>query len=133
MRAVIIAFVTQLIVMGVLDGAWISFAVGKLYRPGIGHLMADKPQAVPAVIFYLLYAAGVTYLVTLPALSSGGWPTALVRGGVFGLVAYGTYDLTSFAILRGWPANVTIADMVWGLVLTGVTAAIATAVTSRFG
>jgi uncharacterized membrane protein len=57
----------------------------------------------------------------------------LVRGGVFGLVAYGTYDLTSFAILRGWPANVTIADMVWGLVLTGVTAAIATAVTSRFG
>jgi uncharacterized membrane protein len=81
MRAVIIAFVTQLIVMGVLDGAWISFAVGKLYRPGIGHLMADKPQAAPAVIFYLLYAAGVTYLVTLPALSSGGWPTALVRGG----------------------------------------------------
>jgi uncharacterized membrane protein len=133
MRTVIIAFVTQLIVMGVLDGAWISFAVGKLYRPGIGHLMSDKPQAIPAVIFYLLYAAGVTYLVTLPALSAGGWVQAAVRGAVFGLVAYGTYDLTSFAIMRGWPANVTIADMIWGLVLTGVTAGISTFVASKLG
>jgi len=133
MRTVIIAYVTQLIVMGVLDGAWISFAVGRLYRPGIGHLMSDKPQAAPAVIFYLLYAAGVTYLVTLPALSSGGWPQAALRGAVFGLVAYGTYDLTSFAILRGWPANVTIADMLWGLVLTGVTAGVSTYVAGKLG
>jgi uncharacterized membrane protein len=133
MRVVIIAFVTQLIVMGVLDGAWISFAVGRLYKPGIGHLMADKPMALPAVVFYLLYAAGVTYLITLPALAAGGWAQAAVRGAVFGLVAYGTYDLTSFAILRGWPANVTIADMIWGLVLTGVTAGISTAVAARFG
>jgi uncharacterized membrane protein len=133
MRVVIIAFVTQLIVMGVLDGAWISFAVGRLYKPGIGHLMADKPMALPAVVFYLLYAAGVTYLITLPALAAGGWAQAAVRGAVFGLVAYGTYDLTSFAIMRGWPANVTIADMIWGLVLTGVTAGISTAVAARFG
>jgi uncharacterized membrane protein len=122
-----------LIVMGVLDGAWISFAVGRLYKPGIGHLMADKPMALPAVVFYLLYAAGVTYLITLPALAAGGWAQAAVRGAVFGLVAYGTYDLTSFAIMRGWPANVTIADMIWGLVLTGVTAGISTAVAARFG
>jgi uncharacterized membrane protein len=133
MRVVIIAFITQLIVMGVMDGAWISFAVGRLYKPGIGHLMADKPQAIPAVLFYLLYAAGVTYLVTLPALAAGGWVQAATRGAVFGLVAYGTYDLTSFAILRGWPANVTIADMIWGLVLTGVTAGISTAVATKFG
>jgi uncharacterized membrane protein len=132
MRPIIVAYLTSLLTMGVLDGAWLSFATSKLYKPGIGHLMADKPVIPAAILFYLLYAAGVTYLITLPALSTGPI-SALIRGAVFGLVAYGTYDLTSLAILNNWPVSVTVADMVWGAVLTGTTAAIATAVTQKFG
>jgi uncharacterized membrane protein len=52
---------------------------------------------------------------------------------VLGVVAYGTYDLTSLAILQGWPVYVTVADMVWGAVLTGVAAAVAAAVVGRWG
>ncbi len=129
----IIAFVSVLVVMGVLDGAWLSFAVSRLYRPGIGHLMADKPKAIPALIFYILYAAGVTYLIVLPALAGGGRTGAAIRGAVLGLVAYGTYDLTSLAILRGWAVRVTVLDMIWGAILTGVSAAVAVAVTQHFG
>jgi uncharacterized membrane protein len=132
MRATIIAYITSLVAMGVLDGAWLSFATSKLYKPGIGHLMADKPVIPAAILFYLLYAAGVTYLITLPALATGP-ATALIRGAVLGLIAYGTYDLTSLAIMNNWPTNVTIADMLWGTILTGATAAIATAVTQKFG
>jgi uncharacterized membrane protein len=132
MRRTVIAYISALIVMGILDGAWISFALSKVYKPGIGHLMGDKPVASAAVAFYLLYAAGLTYLVTLPALQNGvGF--ALSRGAVLGLIAYGTYDLTSLAIMRGWPASVTIIDMVWGTILTGVTAAAATWITGKFG
>lgn len=132
MRIPVIAYFSLLVVMGVLDGAWISFALGRLYRPGIGHLMTQQPVAWAAVLFYLLYAAGVTYLITLPALASGGAGTALLRGGVLGLIAYGTYDLTSLAILQGWPLRVTVADMVWGTVLTGGAAAVSVLVTARF-
>jgi uncharacterized membrane protein len=132
MRPIIVAYLTSLLTMGVLDGAWLSFATSKLYKPGIGHLMADKPVIPAAIIFYLLYAAGVTYLITLPALATGPG-SAAIRGAVFGLVAYGTYDLTSLAILNNWPLNVTIADMIWGAIITATTAAIATAVTQKFG
>jgi len=133
MRAAIVAFVASLVVMGILDGSWISFAYPRLYKPGIGHLMGDKPVAWAAGAFYLIYAAGITYVVTLPALAAGSFGTAVARGAVLGLIAYGTYDLTSLAILRGWPASVTLADMVWGTILTGATCGAAFLVTQRLG
>ncbi len=133
MRTPIIAYISSLIVMGVLDAGWLSFAVSRLYRPGIGHLMSDKPVVPAAVIFYLLYAAGVTYLITLPALAGGSLGSAVTRGAVFGLIAYGTYDLTSLAILHGWPVYVTVADMIWGAVITGATAGASLLITQKFG
>ncbi len=133
MRTAIVAYVSGLIAMAVLDGAWLSFATGAIYKPGIGPLMADKPVIPAAIFFYLLYAAGVTYLITLPALAAGALPAAITRGAVLGLIAYGTYDLTSLAILRGWPVNVTIIDMIWGAILTGVAAGVAFLVARRFG
>jgi uncharacterized membrane protein len=119
--------------MGVLDGAWLSFSVSRIYKPGIGQLMAAQPVAAAAIIFYLLYAAGVTYLITLPALAAGSAGIAALRGAVFGLVAYGTYDLTSLAIMRNWPVNVTVIDMIWGAILTGISAAAAVLITRKFG
>jgi len=133
MRSPIIAYFSGLIVMGVLDGAWLGFATSRIYKPGIGPLMADKPVAAAAIIFYLLYAAGVAYLITLPALAAGSLGSAATRGAVLGLIAYGTYDLTSLAILRGWPVNVTVIDMIWGAILTGLTASAAYLITRKFG
>ncbi len=133
MRTLVVAYVSVLLVMAVMDGTWLSFATSRIYKPGIGPLMAEKPVALAAVSFYLLYAAGVTYLLTLPAAAGPGAGSAAIRGFVFGLVAYGTYDLTSLAIMRGWPLNVTLIDMVWGGILTGVAAAVSTIITMRFG
>jgi uncharacterized membrane protein len=132
MRSTIVAYVSGLIVMGILDGAWLSYSIGVLYKPGIGHLMADKPNAVAALLFYLMYGAGVTYLITLPAVSAG-WSFALTRGAVLGIVAYGTYDFTSLAVMRGWPVNVTVIDTIWGGILTAATATAATLITQKFG
>ncbi len=133
MRAAIIAYISGLVTMGVLDGAWLGFATSKLYKPGIGPLMADKPVISAAVLFYLIYAAGVAYLITLPGLAAGSLGSVFTRGAVLGFIAYGTYDLTSLAILRGWPVNVTIIDMVWGAILTGASAGAAYLMTRRFG
>ncbi len=132
MKTVAIAYITVLAVMGVMDGAWLSYATSRLYKPGIGELMADKPVALAALVFYLLYAAGVTYLLALPGLVTGNAVNAALRGAAFGLVAYGTYDLTSLAIMRNWPLNVTIIDMLWGAIITAAAAGISVLVTAKF-
>jgi uncharacterized membrane protein len=132
MRLSSIAYFTTLVAMAILDSAWISFALNRLYKPGFGSLMGDKPVVSAAIAFYLLYPAGVTFLITSPLLANGTLAGVLLRGAVFGLVAYGTYDLTNQAIMRGWPWNVTLADMAWGAVLTAVSAGAGYLVASRF-
>ncbi len=132
MRAALIAYVSGLVVMAAIDVSWLSLTTRSLYKPGIGHLLADKPSLGAGVLFYLVYVGGLTYLVTLPALQSGLGYAAL-RGAVLGLMAYATYDLTSQAVMRGWPVNITVIDIAWGTVLTAVTATAATFITGKFG
>ena len=47
------------------------------------------------------HALNVIFAV-LPGLAEGGWTKALLWGGLFGLFAYGTYDLTNLATLKNW-------------------------------
>jgi uncharacterized membrane protein len=125
MRLFIIAYAAAFVVMGILDGLWLSLTVRKLYRPAMGALMADKPIIPAAIAFYLLYVAGLTLLVVLPALAANQLGVALSRGAVLGLTAYVTYDLTNLAIIRDWPLSVTLTDLAWGTLLTALTAAAA--------
>jgi uncharacterized membrane protein len=133
MRRLFVAYAAALVVMGILDGIWLSLTVSKIYRPGLGALMADRPVIPAAVIFYLLYIAGLTFLVVLPALAENQLSAAIARGAILGLLAYGTYDLTNLAIIRGWPVNVTAIDLAWGTALTAITAAAAFLITRAFG
>ncbi len=71
MRAAIFAYISGLVTMAVLDGAWLTFATKTIYKPGIGQLMTDKPVIPAAVLFYLIFVGGLTYLVTLPAIQHG--------------------------------------------------------------
>ena len=120
----IIAYVATGVAFAGLDAAWLSFATGRIYRPQIGGLLLDSFRIPPAVLFYLIYIGGIVFLAIAPALDSGRWTTALVRGAVLGLVAYGTYDLTNQATLKGWSPTVTVADLCWGVVATGAAASV---------
>ena len=44
------------------------------------------------------------------------------RGAGLGFVAYATYELTNWAVLRDWPAWIVPIDIAWGVVLTAVAA-----------
>ncbi|MEO3473686.1 DUF2177 family protein [Roseomonas sp. CAU 1739] len=110
------------LVMLPIDAAWLTLTAESMYRPQIGHLMrADGFLLVPAIAFYLLYLLGILLLAQWPA---SRWQGALWRGAVFGLCAYGTYDLTNQATLRDWPWIVTAIDLAWGSVLTASVAAL---------
>lgn len=120
----IVAYAGTAVSMLVLDGLWLSITAKRLYRPQLGDLLADGFRAAPAALFYFLYVAGIVLLAVAPALTAGKWTAALWRGMALGLVAYGTYDLTNQATLRHWSTAVTLADMTWGAVLTGLAATI---------
>jgi uncharacterized membrane protein len=123
--------VTALAFLG-LDAVWLSTMADRLYRPALGNLMADKFALGPAAAFYFLYVAGVVGFAVAPAVASGSATGALLRGAALGLVAYATYDLTNQATLRAWPWSVTLADMAWGTVATGLAAWAAAAVLLHF-
>ncbi len=117
-----LAFAVMGAVFLALDAVWLTLMAQRLYRPAIGHLMREGFDVAAAGIFYVLYIAGVTLLAVLPAQRLRG---AWARGALFGLVAYGTYDLTNQATLQDWPWQVTLIDLAWGAWVTSTSAAAA--------
>jgi uncharacterized membrane protein len=120
-----IAFVSVLIVFSIIDTLWLSWMAGRVYRPLIGDLLADQFRLGPAIAFYGLYAAGLTIFAVMPGLREGEWKSALIWGGLFGLFAYGTYDLTNYATLKTWGLKITLVDMAWGVFVSAVASGLA--------
>ncbi len=118
----LIAYVATAVVFLGLDSIWLTLTASRLYRPVLGDMMAPTFQIAPAVVFYPLFFVGVIYFAVAPALAAGDWTRAAFNGAFFGLLAYGTYDLTNQATLKQWSTTLTIADMAWGAVVSGVSA-----------
>ena len=117
----VIAYVATAVVFFGLDFVWLSRALG-FYRGEIGSLLLETPKFGYAAGFYLLYVVGVVALVVMPAISGGGWVQALLMGALLGLVAYGTYDMTNLATMKGYTLRVALVDMGWGTFVTAIAA-----------
>jgi uncharacterized membrane protein len=112
------------LVLLVVDGLWLGLIAREWIGRQVGHLMREPILWQPAVAFYLLYAVGIGFFAVEPAMTAGGdWVMALWRGAFLGLVAYGTYDLTNWSTLKGWPRGFAIVDLIWGPAVTAVSAA----------
>ena len=61
-------------------------------------------------------------LVVWPTSASPELLKVAMTGALLGLFAYGTYDLTNLATLKGWPVFLSILDMAWGTAETSVSA-----------
>lgn len=104
----------------ILDAVMLSQVMKPLFTAQIGPLMADPIRLAPAAVFYAAYIAGVLYLVSLPALRSGA--PLLLPAAVIGAMAYGTYEFTSYAIMKDWHWSMVVTDTAWGTCLTAVSA-----------
>jgi uncharacterized membrane protein len=131
MRFVVAYVVTAIVFLG-LDALWLSRIALDLYRRELGALLMEKPNLAVAGVFYLLFVAGLVILAVLPNADTGNWLQAAFYGAVLGLVAYGTYDITNLSTLKGWSVTVTIADLVWGTLLSAGAAAAGTLALSWF-
>lgn len=126
-------YLAQLLLFAVIDAVWLTSMIGRAYRPLIGEVLLERPRLAPAIVFYLLYAAGLTLFAAWPALHEGGWGRAALAGAFLGLFAYGTYDLTNYATLKAWGPRITLLDLAWGAVLSGGSAALAVVIAQTLG
>lgn|GEM_PF-74251 len=116
----------------VIDIIWLSLVAKNFYADQIGFLMKSNVNWVAAIVFYLLFVAGLIFFVISPALDKQSWSYALMAGAFFGLLAYATYDLTNLATIKDWPLLVTGVDLVWGMVLSGSVSVLSFLIYSRF-
>ncbi len=110
-------FFIALPVFFAIDMLWLVFIAKKFYQDQIGFLMKPDINWPAAIIFYLLFIAGLVLFVISSAVEKHSWTHALLFGGLFGLITYATYDLTNLATLKDWPFTVTMVDLIWGTVL----------------
>ncbi len=123
MKTVFVQFACVLVVLVVIDAIWLGVVARGFYQSQIGTLMREPILWPAALAFYLLYAAGLTYLALGAADRSGTWTTALFTGAIVGLVAYGTYDLTNLAVHEGVHHHGRAGGPCLGTVLSGTAAA----------
>lgn len=113
-------YLITLAVFFVIDMVWLGVVAKSFYRKHLGFLMSPKVNWAAALLFYLVFIAGLLIFVIRPALAQGEPLKALLMGALFGLISYATYDLSNLATLKDWPMVVTIVDLVWGTTLGGL-------------
>lgn len=121
MQIVILYFATALVFLG-LDVIGLRFLIRPVFERHVGDLLVDGFRLVPALIFYLFYVAGLIWFVSLPALRAEAPAQAALGGAFLGALAYGTYEFTNLATLKGWSWSMLLTDLSWGIFLTGFAA-----------
>lgn len=116
----IISYLLTAIVFFAVDMAWLGFFAKGLYKKYLGHFLSENVNWPAAIIFYLLFIAGIFYFAILPAVEKNSLAKAVISGALFGFIAYATYDLTNLATLKDWPLPIVFIDMAWGALLTGL-------------
>ncbi len=108
-----------------IDMLWLGLIARRFYQNQIGFLMKSDINWAAAVIFYLVFIAGLVVFVISPAVEKESWTHAVLLGALFGFIAYATYDLTNLATLKDWPLLVSLVDLAWGATLAASVSAVA--------
>lgn len=116
----LILYVTTAVVFLVLDGIMLMLVMKPLFTRHLGNALVEPVRALPAILFYAAYVAGLVWLVSWPALKTGA--PVLMPAAIIGAMAYGTYEFTSYAVMRDWHWQMVVTDLTWGTVLTAFSA-----------
>lgn len=118
MSKYLITYATVITVLMVLDALWLGGIAKSLYQAKIGHLMTETPNFYAAILFYLIYAAGLIAFVVAPYSALQNWKIIIGYAALYGLCTYSTYALTNLAILKTWPIELSMIDVSWGIFIT---------------
>ena len=118
-----VAYLTALLIFGIIDLVWLSTMGAALYRAQLGDILLQSIRIAPAIAFYALFPIGIVVFAIKPAIEANSIMPALFYGLLFGALSYATYDLTNFATLRNWNLQITVIDLVYGAVASAGAAA----------
>ena len=115
MAAYIFAYLSAALVFCLMDFVWLTMIAKQFYQSRMGFLMLEEVKLPVAAAFYILYLLGLLVFAITPALRQQNWLVAAGLSAFFGLIAYGSYDLTNLATLKGWSVSLSVVDIVWGM------------------
>jgi uncharacterized membrane protein len=78
-----------------------------------------KFNMLGAVLCYIFLVGGLNYFVLLDKRLDNN--EKLLRAAILGLVIYGVYETTNYALIKGWSFDVVVIDSVWGAILLSLT------------
>lgn len=113
------AFAMTAMVFTVLDLLWLGVVARGFYVVKLGPLLRVDTDWAAAAAFYLIYLCGIQYFVVWREAGSS-WHRAAMSGALFGLVAYAACDITNLAMISGFPLQLVLVDLPWGIGLTAV-------------
>ncbi|MCX7281432.1 MAG: DUF2177 family protein [Alphaproteobacteria bacterium] len=128
MKRLVILYIVTFAVILPLDFLFLGVLAKDFFRSQVGDMLGTVRLA-PAILFYLLYVVGILIFVSGNAATA---QTTLLYGALFGFFCYATYDLTNMATMKVWTLRVTLLDIAWGTILTGITASAGALVALRF-
>lgn len=100
-----------------LDLLWLGLVARDVYESALGTLRRPVVFWPAAVSFYGMYIVAIVIYAVVGARTMA---SSVRRGAALGLVAYSTYGLTNWAVVRDWPAELLPLDIGWGVVLTAI-------------
>ncbi|NUT72828.1 DUF2177 family protein [Pseudarthrobacter sp. C4D7] len=122
------AYVVSALIFAVLDVAWILLVANPLYQSQIGDILAPKANLPGAVLFYVIFVAGMVHYGVRPNHPEATLRQRVTGAALFGFFTYATWALTGFAVLKDFTALVAVTDILWGAaacsLVTWVTATI---------
>jgi len=115
---IIISYILTSIVFFAIDMLWLGVIAKNMYNKYLGALLRDQVNWTAAIIFYLLFIAGIFIFAIYPSVRKDSVISAVTLGALFGIFTYATYDLTNLATLKNWPVQIVFIDIAWGAFLT---------------
>lgn len=108
------AYIVAALIFAVLDVVWILGVANPLYQSTIGGILAAKTNFVAAVLFYVIFVAGMVHFGVRPNSAEATLRQRVTGAALFGFFTYATWALTGLAVLRDFTAIVAVTDILWG-------------------
>ena len=115
MQRYAVLYLATIIVLIPVDFLFLGTIANAFFTAEVGDMLGDV-RIAPAILFYLLYVAGILVFVNAP--DNATWRSTLIYGALFGLFCYATFELTSLSLLKHWTWAVVIVDVSWGAFVT---------------
>ncbi len=113
-------FVAMIFAFLLVDLLWLGVIAKSFYRQELALHITDRFNWYAAITFYILFIAGMIFFSVIPAQKFDSWAIVALYGALYGLITYGTYDLTNLATLKNWPVILSFVDIIWGMFLSSL-------------